>query len=107
MKKRKFKKPNIHHVHVLERGKYKLVHDRFTDEMGIRRDSFYIQYNISDTGVINYHFYPPIKVIQGDYRKKNIMDTTQEYTEEEYENMLEDHKKKMEKRFLDPNNLPK
>lgn len=90
-------KSKIEHIKIIERGKWKLTHDSYTDDMGIRRDSFFMTYQLSAEDRVNFHFYPPFITISDE--QINIFNHHPVYSDSQYEKMFKDEKDRMERRY--------
>jgi hypothetical protein len=69
---------------------YEIEHTTYTDDMGVKRDNFTcIRYNPDGSRTIK-PFNAPIKVTNHS-KDKNILDDTNEYTDKDYQEMLDEH----------------
>lgn len=74
-------------------GCFTLEHSRYVDSFGFLRDAFNLGHTNDETGFTNiYPFWPPIKVVAT--TAGNILDTTNDYTDEEYESAFQSEKQR-------------
>ena len=82
----------------IRKGNYSLIHNRYVDDDGFIRDGFRIIVKVkANTSIrtIEYPFFPPVKVrdIKDDL---NVLDRTNQYTDKEYSEMLDNEIKRIE-----------
>ena len=71
----------------LKRGTATLEHSVFVDAFGFPKDSFIISFQ-NDGHIINYPFRAPIRA--NSYTKDTPIKFSEDYTDEEYENMFDE-----------------
>jgi len=78
-------------IQKLERDNFSLTHERYTDDNGIKRDSLKFSETKDNGFIIHRPLIGKIKVNTG---KDNILDSTTNYTSEEYRTIFEEELKK-------------
>ena len=78
-------------IKTITEGKLTLEHSRFRDDFGILKDAFQIVESKADGSRGHYPFIADFKV-KNFTKEENMLDATNDYTDEEYQSMLWSHR---------------